>query len=63
MPETNTFVDKTITCRDCKTDFAWTAGEQEWYADPQRNFGPPVRCKTCREARRAERKKHRGVES
>ncbi|MCX7622976.1 MAG: zinc-ribbon domain-containing protein, partial [Thermomicrobium sp.] len=27
------FVDKVLTCRDCGTQFVFTAGEQQFYAD------------------------------
>ena len=26
------FEDKTLVCKDCGTEFVWTAGEQEFYA-------------------------------
>jgi len=48
------FTDKTLTCRDCGTQFVFTAGEQEFYA--QKGFGnEPTRCSTCRRARKAQR--------
>lgn len=48
------FEDKTITCRDCGRPFVWTAGEQEFYQS--RGFEhEPVRCRDCRNARKAER--------
>lgn len=41
------YQDKNITCKDCGTEFVWTAGEQEFYA--QKGFdNPPARCKDCR---------------
>jgi len=46
------YADKTITCRDCGTDFVFTAGEQEFYA--QKGFtNEPTRCPSCRQARKA----------
>ena len=45
------FKDKTITCCDCHEDFTFTAGEQEFYAE--KGFSDPVRCKACRDARKA----------
>ena len=37
------YADKTIACRDCGTDFVFTAGEQEFYA--QKGFtNEPTRC-------------------
>jgi len=45
--------DQTIICRDCKSEFIWTAGEQEFYA--QKGLSVPTRCKACRTKRRAER--------
>ncbi|HYE73296.1 MAG TPA: zinc-ribbon domain-containing protein [Blastocatellia bacterium] len=45
--------DKEIQCADCGQTFTFTAGEQEFYAG--RNMTPPKRCKSCRDARKAER--------
>ena len=28
-----TFVDKTLTCKDCGAEFIFSAGEQEFYAE------------------------------
>lgn len=43
--------DSNLTCRDCKQGFVFTAGEQSFFTE--RNFGPPVRCKACRDVRKA----------
>ena len=43
--------DKTIVCKDCNNEFVFTAGEQEFYAE--KGFSDPVRCKACRDARKA----------
>lgn len=43
--------DKTIVCKDCNNEFVFTAGEQEFYAE--KGFSKPVRCKACRDARKA----------
>ncbi|MCU0490662.1 MAG: zinc-ribbon domain containing protein [Chloroflexaceae bacterium] len=46
-----TFVDKTLTCRDCGLDFVFTAGEQEFFAT--KGFtNEPTRCQGCRQARK-----------
>ena len=46
------YADKTITCRDCGTEFVFTAGEQEFYA--QKGFtNEPSRCSACRQQRKA----------
>jgi CxxC-x17-CxxC domain-containing protein len=46
------FSDKILTCRECGTTFAFTAGEQEFFA--QKGFtNEPGRCPRCRAARRA----------
>jgi len=46
--------DRTISCVDCGTEFVFTAGEQEFYA--QRGFTEsPKRCATCRSRRKAQR--------
>ena len=46
------YADKTIACRDCGTDFVFTAGEQEFYA--QKGFtNEPTRWPSCRQSRKA----------
>lgn len=46
--------DRTIACIDCGTEFVFTAGEQEFYA--QRGFTEsPKRCSSCRARRKAQR--------
>jgi CxxC-x17-CxxC domain-containing protein len=46
--------DRTLTCRDCNKQFAFTASEQDFYA--QKGFTQdPGRCPECREARKAQR--------
>lgn len=48
------FTDKALTCRDCGTEFTFTAGEQEFYA--QKGFdNEPTRCQNCRRQRKAQR--------
>ncbi len=48
------FQDRSITCLDCKNEFIFTAGEQEFYE--RKGFREiPKRCKPCREARKARR--------
>ena len=46
--------DKTLTCRECGTEFTFTVGEQEVY----RSRGlqnEPGRCPECRQAKRQNR--------
>lgn len=46
------FEDKTLTCKECGTNFIWTTGEQEFYQ--QRGLtNQPGRCGDCRAARKA----------
>jgi CxxC-x17-CxxC domain-containing protein len=46
------YADKTLTCQDCGTEFVFTAGEQEFYA--QKGFSnEPSRCPSCRQQRKA----------
>jgi CxxC-x17-CxxC domain-containing protein len=45
------FGDKTLACRDCGTNFVWTAGEQEFYASRGLE-NAPSRCPACRAERR-----------
>ena len=41
------YQDKTITCKDCGTNFTFTANEQEFYA--AKGFAnEPGRCPACR---------------
>ncbi|HHT15105.1 MAG: zinc-ribbon domain containing protein [Christensenellales bacterium] len=48
------FQDKTLVCRDCGSEFTFTAGEQEFYAE--KGFqNEPSRCKNCRQAHKANR--------
>ncbi len=45
------FQDKIIVCKDCGTEFTFTAREQEFYAE--KGFeNEPQRCKPCRDARK-----------
>ena len=46
------FTDKTLTCRDCGSEFVWTAGEQEFYQS-RSLVNQPSRCPSCRQARKA----------
>ena len=47
------YEDKSITCVDCGTEFTFAADEQQRFAE--RGFtNEPKRCKTCRDARKAE---------
>jgi CxxC-x17-CxxC domain-containing protein len=48
------FADKTLTCRDCGSQFTFTVGEQEFYA--QKGFdNEPTRCSNCRQSRKQSR--------
>ncbi|MBQ3001795.1 MAG: zinc-ribbon domain containing protein [Bacilli bacterium] len=46
-------MDKTIVCKDCGAEFVFTEREQAFYESKQ--FSDPVRCKACRDARKAEK--------
>lgn len=46
------YVDKTLTCRECGQAFIFSAGEQEFYAS-RGLLNEPGRCPSCRAARRA----------
>jgi len=48
------FQDKTLQCRDCSTEFIFTAGEQGFYVE-KGLLNEPQRCPTCRSTRRRER--------
>lgn len=45
--------DRTLTCRDCGQTFVFTAGEQAFYAE--RGYSEPLRCSSCRQARKQQR--------
>lgn len=45
------FQNQTIQCKDCGTEFTWTAEEQEFYQE--KGFNAPLRCKDCRAKARA----------
>lgn len=47
------YSDKDLTCADCGQSFVFTASEQDFYA--QRGFSQPLRCSSCRAARKAAR--------
>jgi CxxC-x17-CxxC domain-containing protein len=47
------YSDRTITCADCGQEFAFSASEQQFYAD--RGFSEPRRCPSCRQARKQAR--------
>lgn len=48
------FQDKQLVCRDCSKEFAWSAGEQAFFA--QKGFqNPPTRCPDCRRANKDRR--------
>jgi CxxC-x17-CxxC domain-containing protein len=43
--------DQTLVCRDCNQEFAFTVGEQEFYASHNLT-NTPTRCPSCRAARK-----------
>ena len=45
------FEDKSLKCIDCSTAFAFTSGEQEFYAS-KGYTNEPKRCPTCRKAKK-----------
>ena len=46
------YQDKTLVCRDCGSNFTFTAGEQEFFAS--RGFqNQPQRCKKCKDAQKS----------
>ena len=45
------FADKTLTCRDCGTQFTFTEGEQQFYQS-KGLMNEPTRCPDCRAARK-----------
>lgn len=53
--------DQELTCEDCSSTFAFTDGEQEFYAT--KNLSAPKRCKDCRSKRKNERNANREMHS
>jgi CxxC-x17-CxxC domain-containing protein len=49
-----TLIDRTLTCRDCGQQFAFTAGEQEFFQS-RGLTNEPGRCPECRAARKTSR--------
>jgi len=51
--------DKTLTCKDCNSEFIFTEGEQAFYKE--KGFeNEPQRCPDCRRARKMERNNRGG---
>jgi len=48
------FVDETLTCRDCGRQFVFTSGEQAFYQS-RGLVNKPGRCPDCRRARKQQR--------
>ena len=46
-------MDRTLTCSDCRSEFTFTASEQDFYAE--KGFSEPRRCPSCRAAKKAAR--------
>jgi CxxC-x17-CxxC domain-containing protein len=44
--------DQTLTCRECRQEYIFTAGEQAFYEE--RGYTAPQRCASCRAARKAQ---------
>ncbi len=51
--------DKTLMCRDCGKEFAFTTGEQEFYSS-RGLVNEPKRCPECRATRRREQQQQGG---
>lgn len=54
MENNNEYTDITLVCKDCGSEFVFSAGEQAFYAE--KGFeNQPVRCPACRKARKQQR--------
>jgi CxxC-x17-CxxC domain-containing protein len=52
------YEDKTLVCKDCGTEFVFTTGEQEFYAE--KGFqNEPLRCKDCRVSKKQSLRENR----
>lgn len=54
--------DIEITCKDCNEKFMFTVRDQKFYEEKGFN-NQPVRCKACRDKRKAERNDNRKFET
>lgn len=45
------YKDETLQCKECGSEFIFTAGEQEFYADRGLSI-KPSRCKNCSDAKK-----------
>ena len=48
--------DKTLTCRDCGSEFIFSVGEQEFYKEKGFENGP-TRCPSCRRAKKEQNRR------
>jgi len=46
----NQFEDMALTCKDCKIQFIFTAGEQAFFAE--RGYSPRKRCPACNQRKK-----------
>lgn len=52
--------DKTLTCKDCATEFTFTVRDQQFYVE--KGFeNDPQRCRDCRTQRKTSRSKSAGA--
>jgi hypothetical protein len=53
------YVDKPFRCVDCGKEEVWTAYQQKWYYEIAKGsiYGQAIRCRSCRQKRRREKKK------
>jgi hypothetical protein len=49
------YLDQAFTCRDCGAEEVWTAKQQKWWHEVAQGsvYSQAVRCRACRQARRA----------
>ncbi|MBI2843183.1 MAG: zinc-ribbon domain containing protein [Armatimonadetes bacterium] len=47
-----------LVCRDCNEEFTFTEGEQQFFSE--RGFSEPIRCKACRDLRKAQKSDRAG---
>jgi cold shock CspA family protein len=52
----STPTDQWVACAQCGAEFAFTIGEQDYYA--QKKISPPRRCRACREKKKLEFAEH-----
>ena len=55
LGESVMYQDETLICEDCGSEFVFTAGEQEFYAEKGLT-NKPIRCANCKKIKKQQRR-------